>query len=190
MPPPQPLISALGLPSFSSPPAGPLLLPPRMPSSSFTLAPISASPPTAIALKPSTASTSISNPLATFPGTPALPPKLVQKITSRDYFDLADLLPDQILSSSGSSNSTVVILPESVYATHRRKRRQIPDIATWIQVYSIYMLVLGSAYPDQLPELIAYQLLIVQHSIKFEYPSWLRYDVDFRQWAASNPSVC
>ena len=48
------------------------------------------------------------------------------------------------------------------------------------------MLVLGSTFPDQLPELIAYQLLIVKHSIKFEYPSWLRYDVDFRQWAASN----
>lgn len=47
------------------------------------------------------------------------------------------------------------------------------------------MLVLGSAFPDQLPELIAYQLLIVKHSVKFDYPSWLRYNVDFRQWAAS-----
>ena len=48
------------------------------------------------------------------------------------------------------------------------------------------MLVLGAAFPDQLPQLIAYQLLIVKHSIKFEYPSWLWYDIDFRQWAASN----
>ena len=98
---------------------------------------------------------------------------------------MADLLPDQILSSPGPSSSTLVILPESAYATHRRKKRQIPDIATWVQVYSTYMLVLGSAFPDQLPDFIAYQLLIVKHSVKFDYPSWLRYKVDFRQWAAA-----
>ena len=48
------------------------------------------------------------------------------------------------------------------------------------------MLVLGSSSPHLLPDLIAYQLLIVQHSRKSEYPSRLRYDVDFRQWAAAN----
>ena len=47
------------------------------------------------------------------------------------------------------------------------------------------MLVLGSAFPNQLSKLIAYQLLIVKNSIKFEYPFWLRYDIDFRQWAVS-----
>ncbi len=46
------------------------------------------------------------------------------------------------------------------------------------------MLVLASKFPESLPELIAYQLLIVQHSIKFRYPSWLHYDTEFRQWAA------
>ena len=107
----------------------------------------------------------------------------MQKIVSRDYFDLDDLLPEQLLSTTSPNNNTVVILPESAYATQRRKKRHIPDIATWVQVYSTYMLVLGSAFPDQLLELIAYQLLIVQHSKRFEYPSWLRYDVEFRQWA-------
>jgi hypothetical protein len=67
---------------------------------------------------------------------------------------------------------------------HRRKKRQIADIATWVQVFSSYMLVLSTKYPEALPELISYQLLIVQHSQKFRYPSWLRYDIDFRTWAA------
>ena len=110
----------------------------------------------------------------------------MQKITNYEYVDLPDLLPDQLLSNSTSSTDTVVVLPESAYATHRKKKRQIGDIATWVQVYSTYMLVLGSSSPHLLPDLIAYQLLIVQHSKKFEYPSWLRYDVDFRQWAAAN----
>ncbi len=81
---------------------------------------------------------------------------------------------------------SVVILPESSYEVHKRKRRQIPYIATWVQVYSTYVLILIPKYPDQFTELIAYQLMIVQHSCKFEYPSWLHYDTDFRQWAADN----
>ena len=51
------------------------------------------------------------------------------------------------------------------------------------------MLVLASSFPEQLPELIAYQLLIVQHSCRFQYPSWLRYDIEFRQWSAQNNFV-
>ena len=46
------------------------------------------------------------------------------------------------------------------------------------------MLVQATKHPEALPELISYQLLIVQHSQKFSYPSWLRYDIDFRTWAA------
>ncbi len=188
LPPPPPLIPALGLPAFSSPPTGPVLLPSIVSSLPITNAP-PASPISStvnIASMLPSPPAIISNPLANFPGIPAVPQKLVQKITSREYFDLADLLPDQLLSSPSTSTNTLVVLPESAYATHRRKKRQIPDIATWVQVYSTYTLILGSAFPNQLPELIAYQLLIVQHSIKFQYPSWLRYDVDFRQWAASN----
>ena len=73
----------------------------------------------------------------------------------------ADLLQDQLHSSTSPINNSLVILPESAYSTQWRKRRQIADIATWVQVYSTYMLVLPHFLPHQLPELIAYQLLIV-----------------------------
>ena len=33
---------------------------------------------------------------------------------------------------------------------------------------------------------MGYQLLIVKHSRKFRYPSWLHYDIEFRKWAANN----
>ena len=58
--------------------------------------------------------------------------------------------------------------------------------ATWVQVYSIYMLVLSSHHPCSTSELATYQLLIVQHSKMFECPSWLQYDIEFHQWAAAN----
>ena len=101
------------------------------------------------------------NPLPSLPGAPAIPPKLLQKITSRQYIDLADLLPDQLHSNPSSADNTVVIIPESSFATQRRKRRSISDISTRIEVYSTYMAVLGAAFPSQFPELVACQLLIM-----------------------------
>ena len=59
-------------------------------------------------------------------------------------------------------------------------------MATWVQVYSIYKLVLSSHHPSSTSEIIAYQLLIVQHSKKFEYPSWSQCDIEFHQWGAAN----
>ena len=60
----------------------------------------------------------------------------------------------------------------------KMQKRQIPDIYSWVQVYSIYMLVFSSQYPNWTSELISYQLFIVQHSKKFEYPLWLQHDTD------------
>ena len=50
------------------------------------------------------------------------------------------------------------------------------------------MLILASRYPEQAQELMSYQLFIVRHCRKFEYPSWLQYDTEYRQWAAANNS--
>ena len=123
--------------------------------------------------------------LAQFPGMPHLSPKLLQKILSRD---LADLLLEQIhCSASTSPSASLVVLPESSYVTHRHKKRQIytrHSYMAWVQEYSTYMLALASSFPELLLELIAYQLLIVQHRHKFEYPSRLRYDIEFQQWSA------
>ena len=182
-------MSALSLPSFSVTPS---LTPYLTIASSHTtplstpsvVAPISSSPsPAAIRSLPFLPSATI----ATFPGCPAIPHKLVKKIVAWEYIDLADLLPEQLRhDSTSSTTANVVILPELACDIQRRKKRQIPDIATWVQVYSIYMLVLSAHHPSSTSELIAYQLLIVQHSKKFEYPSWLQYDIEFRQWAAAN----
>ncbi len=50
-----------------------------------------------------------------------------------------------------------------------------------------------SQFKVMIPELIAYQLVIVQHSKRFEYPSWLHYDIQwgaatkFTQWSQIHP---
>ena len=77
---------------------------------------------------------------------------------------MAELLPEQLHQTSSTLTTTnVVIIPE---AAHRRKKRQILDIDSWVQVYTIYMLALRPYHP--------------------EYPAWLHYDTEFRRWAAAN----
>ena len=113
----------------------------------------------------------------------------MQKITDWEYVDLSDILPEQLNQfCTPKPNSTVVILPESTYDTQRRRKKQIQNIAVWVQVFSTYMLVLSTKFPESLPDLIAYQLIIVQHSQKFRYPSWLHYDIEFSRWAAQTKS--
>ena len=112
------------------------------------------------------------------------------------------LLPDQLQSLSSSVNSvneaSIVVLPSATWETQRRKRRQIPDIATWVQLFSTYMLILAQRYPNSLTDLIQYQLLLVKQARKFRYPSWLYYDTEFRKaafagrslsWAAVHPQI-
>ena len=78
----------------------------------------------------------------------------------------------------------MVVFPESSWETRRQRKRQITDIATWVEVYATYVLVLGSQFPEALLDLVSYELFIVKHSKRFRYPSWLFYDVEYRKWAA------
>ena len=77
-----------------------------------------------------------------------------------------------------------MVFLESSWETGRRRKRQITDIATWVEVYATYVLVLSSQFPETLPDLVSYKLFIVKNSKRFRYPSLLFYDVEYRKWAA------
>ena len=118
---------------------------------------------------------------------PTLPKKLLDSILAWEYIDLADLLPEQLTASTPyASSNQIIVLPESSWDTRRRKKRQIPDLATWVEVFTTYLLALSSRFPEMLRDLITYQLFIVKHSKRFKYPSWLFYDEEYRKWAAAN----
>ncbi len=96
-----------------------------------------------------------------------------------------DLLPDQLRSNSSTTDPQIVLFPQRSWESQKKRKRQIIDIATWVQLYSTYTLILSSRHPQVLPELIAYQLFIVKAAKKFRYPSWLYYDTEFRKWATT-----
>ncbi len=62
----------------------------------------------------------------------------------------------------------------------------IPDLATWLQCFSIYMVVVTDTEPDRAKSLLAYMTTIAKASIKYTWPSWTVYDQNYRQEAADN----
>ncbi len=180
-------VQALALPTFPTDPSAPHLFLPPQAATTLTTQPLvptslhSGDPPQATPVSPP-------NPLSTLPDMPIIPPKLLDVILTWQYTDLSELLPDQLRSTSSNlpaSDSQLILIPQRNWETQKKKKRQIDDITTWVQLFSTYMLVLSSKYPHLLPELIAYQLFIIKAAKKFRYPSWLYYDTEFRKWASA-----
>ena len=113
---------------------------------------------------------------------PALPKKLVKKIEAGEYIDFTELPP-----ARGKSLSILLAVEGQVLVVQAvdllQSRQVIPDLATWLQCFVIYAAVIASKQLSRLPDLLAY--IIAKASQKFLWPSWVVYDQNFRQKAAS-----
>ena len=112
-------------------------------------------------------------------GLPPVPRKIVTKIQSEDFVDMSELLPDQLGCSKSGQASEDLSTPKS-------KKRQVSTILEWIQCFGIYMAVLTQKYPEQIPDLLGYQFLIIEAHQEYEVDNWLAYDRRFRLSAAAN----
>lgn len=117
------------------------------------------------------------------PGIPALPKKLAQKILNGEYVNFIELPPAKGRAKPTSLDwEGQVLLVQSMDLCAAKKL--IPDLATWVQCFSIYTAVLCSQSPERLPDLLGYAAFIAKCSQKFKWPSWVVYDHNFRQLAA------
>ena len=113
--------------------------------------------------------------------TPPVPPKLVERIKAGEFIDMAELLPDRM----GTSKS--FIADEST--KQKSRRRPVSSIIEWVQCFNTYLAVMCRTCPEKVPDLLAYQMLIIEASIVYEGNAWLGYDRRFRQAAAVNPQM-
>ena len=113
--------------------------------------------------------------------TPPVPPKLVERIKTGDFIDMAELLPNRM----GTSKSSMV--DEST--KQKVRRRPVSSIIEWVQCFNTYLSVMCRICPEKIPDLLAYQMLIVEASMVYEGNAWLGYDRRFRQAAAANPHM-
>ena len=85
------------------------------------------------------------------PGIPALPKKLAQKILNGEYVDFAELPPAKGRAKPSSldwEGQVLLVQSTDLYAT----KKLIPDLATWVQCFSIYATVIWSQSPERLPD--------------------------------------
>lgn len=62
-----------------------------------------------------------------------------------------------------------------------RPHREVPDILSWVQCFSIYTAVIASKFPERVQKSLAYQTLIVREARRCGGRGWLSYDALFRQ---------
>ena len=96
--------------------------------------------------------------------------------------DLADLAPAKGKVHPLSTPDGRVLL---VHAQDlRQQKRLIPDLATWVQCFSLYTAIVCSKKPEPLTDLLGYMCQITKASQCIKWPSWVIYDQTFCQEAA------
>ena len=94
-----------------------------------------------------------------------IPEKLVKKIIKLEFIEMHELLPEFWLR--GEESKTLLGLP-------RRKKAPTTNILQWLQCFLAMVGVLARAYPQMVPNLMAYQATIIR--CYFEDLHWAQYD--------------
>lgn len=71
----------------------------------------------------------------------------------------------------------------------KKKLPPVTNILTWVECYSAFVSVLSSAYPQYVPEFMAYMAIIIKCHKQFEGLSWYKYDRAYRRQAATLKSL-
>ena len=122
-------------------------------------------------------------------GLPPIPTKLLEKIQRWEYIDLSMLLDgaqqEQTNFSVSHDGKLLIMGPTDRTQT---KRKVISDLRTWLQAYSRMMAALVSAPSTTKEESVGLTVhlhLILQLHHDLAGSQWLRYDQEYREWAAA-----
>ena len=110
-----------------------------------------------------------------------VPRKVQRAVRGGEFIDLSDLLAEHLAMTGSSANKRG--------AGKKALTRQITDLETWLEAWSIYACMLAATKPTLAPELFRYQKFIAKTSRTYEVYAWLQYEAQFRLKIASDPSV-
>ena len=116
------------------------------------------------------------------PGHAPIPAKLVKKITSGEFVELADLLSTNLRAVDLEPQS---FLDGKLLVSRKRRLVEVEDILTWTEAFTIYQMVICASHPYRWSDLTKYKLLIIQTARHAPGRSWLEYDTAFRKDAAA-----
>lgn len=133
---------------------------------------------------PSLAALPLQQPFVVGPGYSPVPYKVVSQITAGKYVNLEDLLAENIPPNEPEPQLWFdgrLVLSH----TPKKPKRQISDITSWVEAFSIFYLILCSYFPHRWRDLTSYKLLILRTYRQFSGFCWLNYDRAFREHAAA-----
>ena len=110
-------------------------------------------------------------------GLPPIPAKLVSRAQHGLFVEMADLLPQKLLSQeyyTGDSTSSP-----------KQKHHDVANIIEWVQCFGIYTAIISKKEPDRTADLIGYQQMIIDSSQNCCEGGWLNYDRHFRLKASA-----
>ena len=186
-PPKIPIGQPLGaLPSPQCIPPTLNLLPPPPPliqTTSHNIAQLLSNTSTPSAGAPSTAA-NISAQHMVGHGLPPVSKKLADRIRAGEFIDLAELPPakGKVRPIQSPEGGVLLVSAHDLL----QQKRLIPDLATWVQCFSLYTAIVCSQSPERITDLLGYMCQIVRASHRFKWPSWIIYDQNFRQEAAEH----
>ena len=141
--------------------------------------------PTVSYLPSSTMHPALAKAFVVGPGYAPVPNKVVTKVTSGMFIELADLLAENTKSQEIEPQA---FLEGKLLVSGSKKRVvEITDILSWVEAFTIYSLILCQSFPMRWTDLSQYKLLIIQMAKRFPGLAWLHsaYDVAFRKEAAA-----
>ena len=120
------------------------------------------------------------------PAAEPFPHRLVEKVRSRQFVEMRELLSDNI-SLIHQLEAIQGYTPCHTLGPARPRLREVSSLPTWCYCFLGYiaMLTTDPATRDQL----AYARLIIREALRHGGPGWLDYDRAFRQQAATDPSL-
>ena len=159
-------------------------LPVTSPSLPLPITPVSGEP---LSLPSDTVSDTLPLGMLLGEALPPVPQKLVEKIRKWQYVDMSELLPDL----RAIPKATSMTAAQKKHMAHRKQQ-------TWLQCYSSYVSMLGSADPSAVPELTAHMSAAVRMHQEFGELTLWTYDAAFwcqtavtrnRKWSKLNLSL-
>ena len=90
-------------------------------------------------------------------GLPPVLTKLVSKIESGAFIEMADLLPEQLGTYGYDKESKT-----------RTKKPSVTNILEWLKCFAVYVAVRGQKQPDCIRDFMRYQDLIIDAYMEYE----------------------
>ena len=90
-----------------------------------------------------------------------VPAKIVDRIGKGEFIEMYELLPELWSSQSSDTDS-------SKQAKRAKGKKRVQYINVWLQCYALYVGLKAQTNPKLIPELMAYQISILQASQEYE----------------------